>query len=362
MSKHYLLLLNHLFHDYPLLAKKALETYPTQEQFTKNIDVTLRNLQVPVKKDDKIKTILRTFNAEDLLETLKKKDIHSISLYDREYPQLLKEIYDPPLILYAQGNIDLLNTPCMAVVGTRTPSDYGKTISAAICKDLSKHITIVSGMAKGIDAIAHNTALTYGGYTIGVLGSGINIHYPSENKDLYAKMLTHGCLITEHPLNTPSLPIRFPARNRLVSGLSKGVLICQALIKSGSLITARTALEQNRDVFAIPGPINDPLSEGGHSLIKDGAILVQNSQDILSEYHIKSQTLPFKTIQPQRTLPPLNENEAKIVDALKQNITSIDALLITSKLPIHTLLQELTLLECKGIIKEESSQTYALSY
>ncbi len=362
MSKKYLLLLSHLFHDHPRLGKKVLDTYPSQEAFTQNIDQSLRNLQISNKHDDRIKKTLQLFDPNIILEELNKKNVHSIAINEPEYPELLKEIFDPPVILYAQGNIDLLNTPCLSVVGSRTPSEYGKHVTKATCKELAKHMTIVSGMAKGIDAIAHQSALNYGGYSIGVLGSGINIHYPSENKALYQNMIKNGCLVTEHPLHTPSLPLRFPARNRLVSGLSKGVIICQALLKSGSLITARTAMEQNRDVFAIPGPINDPLSEGPHSLIKDGAVLVQTINDILNEYNIKAQSLPFKKPQTQRTCPALNANEEKIVQALKKNATSIDAMLQTTQLPIHTLLQELTLLESKGVLKEESSQNYTLSY
>ncbi len=208
-----------------------------------------------------------------------------ITLKSKQYPKLLKHIADPPAQLYCRGNIDLLKTECFAVVGTRSLTPYGREAARSIVPGLAKHFTIVSGLALGVDAVAHRATLDCSGKTIAVLGSGIDLITPETNLQLGKDILTHGGLIiSEHPSKKPAGKESFPERNRIISGISKGTLVIEADEKSGSLITARLAGEQNRDVFAVPGNIFSSKSMGPHKLIRTGAKLVTSAQDVLEEY------------------------------------------------------------------------------
>lgn len=209
---------------------------------------------------------------------------HLITLADNDYPQALLEISDPPPLIYAKGQLHWLNTRGIAVVGSRNASTQGEKNAEDFSQALSQHgYIIISGMALGIDGAAHRGALKASGATIAVVGTGLDIVYPSRHRDLAHKIVEHGVIISEFPLGTPSLAQNFPRRNRLISGLSLGCLVVEANIQSGSLITARLAAEQGREVFAIPGSIHSPLSKGCHQLIKQGAKLVDNIQDIVDE-------------------------------------------------------------------------------
>ncbi|HEY0269107.1 MAG TPA: DNA-processing protein DprA, partial [Methyloradius sp.] len=209
---------------------------------------------------------------------------HLITLADSTYPKLLLEIADPPPLLYAKGNLDLLNTPSVAIVGSRHASPQGaKNAEDFACALSQMGFCIVSGMALGIDGSAHIGALKGSGNTIAVVGTGLDIVYPAKHRELAHQIAQRGLIISEFPLNTPSRPQNFPRRNRIISGLSQGCLVVEANIQSGSLITARLATEQGREVFAIPGSIHSPLSKGCHSLIKQGAKLVDHVHDIVSE-------------------------------------------------------------------------------
>jgi len=228
-------------------------------------------------------------NPDYEMERLEKEKIDLITIQDESYPKLLKEIYTPPAILYIRGNFKPSDKFSLGVVGTRRLSNYGEQITPIITSELSKSgITIVSGLAKGIDTIAHKTAIENNGRTIAVLGSGIDTNsiYPTINKYLAEKIIENGAVISEFPINTKPLPQNFPQRNRIVSGLSLGILVIEAPEKSGAMITARNALEQNRDVFAIPGHILSNNSLGPNSLIKMGAKLVTKTSDILEELNI----------------------------------------------------------------------------
>ena len=201
-----------------------------------------------------------------------------------KYPDLLKTIYDPPLVLFGRGNLDLLDTPMLGVVGTRRSTAYGMAATDKLSTDLAlAGLTIVSGMARGIDTVAHKAALKVGGKTIAVFGAGIDHIYPAENRSLADDIAARGLLLSEYPLATPAHPQNFPRRNRVISGLSQGVLIVEGAQYSGSAITARLALDQGREVFAVPGPITAKMSWAPNLLIKQGAKLVQDSEDILSE-------------------------------------------------------------------------------
>jgi DNA processing protein len=211
--------------------------------------------------------------------------VNFVCLLDEEYPVLLREIPDPPLILFYRGNCSLLRQPGIAVVGSRRPTSYGRAACGFLVKQLVEAgLVIVSGMACGIDGEAHRTALRCGGGTIAVLGCGIDQIYPRSHRALYQDISTSGLVLSEYPPGTPPVAGLFPERNRIVSGLSLGVLIVEAAERSGSLITADCALEQGREVFAVPGPIFSEVSAGPHNLLKQGAKLVTSSTDITSEF------------------------------------------------------------------------------
>jgi DNA processing protein len=207
-----------------------------------------------------------------------------ITLGDPGYPPQLLTIPDPPGLLYLVGNTALLSRPALAIVGSRNPSAQGIDNARAFAKTLGKaDLTIVSGLALGIDAAAHEGALGNSGGTIAVLGCGINVVYPKTNRALFERIAGEGLLLSEYGLDVPALPAHFPARNRIISGLARGCLVIEASLSSGSLITARVAVEQGREVFAIPGSIHSPLSKGCHALIKQGAKLVESAHDVLEE-------------------------------------------------------------------------------
>lgn len=211
-----------------------------------------------------------------------------LTLADAEYPATLLHIADPPLLLYVKGRLELLSRPALALVGSRNATAQGLANAEKFAEILSESgWTIVSGLALGIDAAAHQGALRYpdrGGATVAVIGTGADIVYPARNRTLAHLIAQAGCIVSEYPLGTPALSGNFPRRNRIISGLARGVLVIEAAAESGSLITARMAAEQGRDVFAIPGSIHSPLAKGCHQLIKQGAKLVESAHDILEEY------------------------------------------------------------------------------
>ncbi len=212
------------------------------------------------------------------------KHQHIITLRCSTYPPLLKEIPDPPLILYVAGSLDALALPQIAMVGSRKASPGGRAIAKRLAGDLtSAGYSVCSGMALGIDSESHHGALENQGVSVAVLGCGIDRIYPDSNKRLAQELVEKGAIVSEFPLGTPPKPWHFPQRNRIISGLSQGVVIVEAALKSGSLITARYALEQGREVFAVPGSLHNPQAKGSHHLLKNGAKLVENATDIIEE-------------------------------------------------------------------------------
>jgi DNA processing protein len=210
-----------------------------------------------------------------------------VTLADASYPKLLLEIGDPPAVLYCRGRIDLLNRPALALVGSRNATAQGISNAEQFARSFSAAgLTIVSGLAQGIDAAAHRGGLAGEGSTIAMLGTGVDVTYPRANAALGAEIATNGLLVSEFPLGTRALAHNFPRRNRLISGLAQGCLVIEAALASGSLITARAAAEQGREVFAVPGSIHSPLSKGCHALIKTGAKLAESAEDVLSELSV----------------------------------------------------------------------------
>lgn len=281
-----------------------------------------------------------------------------IVCYDNaNYPDLLKQIYDPPLVLFTLGNASLLTTLQIAVVGSRGATAMGRENAFEFSKQLaSQGITITSGLALGIDAYAHKGALSANGATIAVVATGLDRVYPSRHKQLANDIIAmKGLIVSEFVPGTIPKAGFFPKRNRIISGLSKGVLVVEATIKSGSLITARCALEQNREVFAIPGSILNPQSKGCHWLIKQGAKLVEGCADIIDEVHIPMETSLHLSLNKNEDSEDKKNNEQDLfneplLDNVGYEITPVDAVVSRSKLPIDVVLTQLTMLELKGLV------------
>lgn len=283
------------------------------------------------------------------LTTLKGK---LILLEDAQYPTLLKEIPHSPLGIYQLGEYDF-QASAVAIVGTRKCSPYGKSVAEKLSRELVESgITIVSGLAYGIDTFAHFSALNAKGKTIAVMGTGLDNIFPNTNKKLSEKIKENGCLISEYPLSAPALKHHFPERNRIISGLSLGVLVIEAPLKSGALITTRFALEQNREVFAVPGSIFSKISEGTNELIKAGAKLVNNVNDILIELN-----LPLAIKENYVNNENLNEIERKIMEVLNKSEKSlnVDEIISLTNLDITIINQNLTFLELKNLIQQNAN-------
>ncbi len=296
--------------------------------------------------------------SDDVLQAKHKLNelrIQTITLLDANYPPSLMEIADPPYVLYARGNLELLSVPAVAVVGTRMPTHYGRKVSFQLSAELSDAgYAVISGLAKGVDTEAHKGSLPFTGRTIAVLGSGINVIYPRENEALYKQIIQRGLVLSEYPPGYPSHPLHFPARNRLISGLSLGVLVVEAAVKSGSAITVRYALDQGKDVFAVPGPINSPLSQGTNLLIQEGAKLVTHIRDILEE-------LPSGLSYSGKLLEEdeLTDIQSKILDMIEDTPMTTDQLAEEVQIPVQEVLTELLVLQIKGKIERKNGSRYA---
>lgn len=299
--------------------------------------------------------------AEKELEQLQKNKCSLLSLASERYPKLLATIPEPPIVLYCRGDLSLIDKPSVAVVGSRSATDYGKRVSTMLAKELAQQgVHIISGGAYGIDAAAHDGALQGGGTTCAVLGSGVDVAYPKAHKDLFQTIEQQGLLLSEYPLGTRPEPFRFPARNRIISGLARGVVVVEATLKSGSLITARLALDQGRDVFAVPGRIDSMKSSGCHRLIQQGAHLIHSTEDIIQElgFAATSTRLNQKQERQAESVSPI-ENEEEVllsfIDVYPVDIDTLMRLSGVSSNQIHALLLQL---ELKGVIRQLPGQQY----
>ncbi|MFQ5454854.1 MAG: DNA-processing protein DprA [Nitrospirota bacterium] len=290
---------------------------------------------------------------------IKEMGISLITMNDEEYPDNLRHIYDPPPMLYMKGMLKDVDKRSVAIVGSRNASGYGKWIAGKISRGLgSKGFTVVSGMARGIDSSAHKGAIESGGRTIAVIGCGIDTIYPPENKMLMKEILRAGAVISEFMIGTKPASYNFPRRNRIISGFSLGTLIVEASSRSGSLITAKFALEQGRELFAIPGNIGAKNSMGTNSLIKNGAKLVDNEDDIIEELLPQLEdNLKFKkggNLKEERNIPELSTDEEIIYNFLSLEPTHVDEVIIKSMMSSNRVSALLLDLELKGIIKRIS--------
>jgi DNA processing protein len=304
--------------------------------------------------------------AERELAAAEKCGCRLVPFGSEDYPPLLKQIADPPLVLYVRGDVSLLSRHAVAVVGTRRPSAYGSSVGHRLAADLARRaLVIVSGLARGIDSAAHRGALEAQGKTVAVLGCGVDVIYPRENKRLTDQIIASGALVSEFPLGTSPQPENFPIRNRIISGLALGVVIVEAAEYSGSLITARLASEQDREVYAVPGNITSAQSFGPNLLIKQGAKLVDNWMDVFEEFPAaaRAQLLPpAKETEPaERTLPlfeerpasGLSEDQRVVYDALRVDESIfIDSIFGLVSLPQPRVLSALLELEMNGLVRQ----------
>ena len=288
------------------------------------------------------------------LAWLEHENNHLLTLADEDYPKVLLEISDPPPILYMKGRRELLGRTGIAVVGSRNATPVGLQNAEGFSRALSQAgLTIISGMALGIDAAAHRGGLDGGASSIAVIGTGLDLVYPARNKALAHELAQNGLILSEFSLGTPALASNFPRRNRIISGLSRGVLVVEAALASGSLITARQAGEQGREVFAIPGTVHSPFSKGCHQLIKQGAKLVDDAIDILVELQWRTTAVSATSRLDINTSTddPGNENDADpILTAMGYDPVSIDALLERVTLPADQIIARMTELEIDGVI------------
>jgi len=290
------------------------------------------------------------------LERLEKHGVRALTWNDDAYPALLKEIDDPPPVLYVRGDLSSADEWAVSVVGTRRPTPYGRQVAEEVSFQLaSNRICLVSGLARGVDAIAHRAAIHAGGRTIAVLACGLDIVYPPEHAKLAREIMEHGALISDYPLGTQPRGDYFPRRNRIMSGVSLGVLVVEGDVKSGALITARLALDQNRDVFAIPGSIFSPQSRGTNAIIQKGeAKLVQTVEDVLEELNL---TMVPHQMEMQE-LMPATDTEAGLLRHITKEPVHIDEVCRQSGLPVSTVSSVLAMMELKGLIKQMGPMAY----
>lgn len=318
----------------------------------------LRAAGLDVKSMEMITFTRPQICLDEEMEKLERYKVKVLTWRDPSYPWRLKEISDPPPVLYVRGSLSPEDEWSIAVVGTRRASVYGRQVTEEIVADIARNkITIVSGLAKGIDSIAHRSALEAGGKTIAVFGCGLDIVYPSDHVALARQIMEQGAIISELPLGTRPKADNFPRRNRIMSGMSLGVLVIEAGESSGALLTANLALEQNREVFAVPGSIFSPVSRGTNRLIQEGAKLILNCADIMQELNL---TMAARQLE-MRELLPVTESEARLLACLSKEATHIDEICCRSGFPISTVSSTLAMLELKGLAKQISGMYYVLA-
>jgi DNA processing protein len=303
----------------------------------------------------------QTLDLDAEMTKVERANARLVTLADDDYPALLRQLPEAPAVLYVRGTLTPADHHALAVVGTRKATTYGRDAAYHLCKQLAAQgITIISGLAQGIDTAAHRGALDGGGRTLAILGCGIDRIYPSENTKLAVEITGQGAVISEFRIGTPPESRNFPRRNRVISGLALGVLVVEAPEKSGAIITASVAAEQGRDVFAVPGNIFNPMSGGTNRLIQDGAKLVMNVNDILDELNIAQTQLQTRTITER--IVPANETEARLLELLGTDPVHVDDLTRLSGLPIASVNSTLTVLELKGLARMVGNMQYCLVY
>ena len=336
---------------------QLLARFESAEALWREPESSLMRLNLPYALLSRFCESRRAIDLDREMEAVERAGASLVTLEDAAYPELLRQLPDKPLLLYARGQLPYEDEKCFAIVGTRKARKYGWDAAHQLASQLaSQGVAIVSGMAQGIDAAAHRGALAVGGRTFAVVGTGIDTIYPQQNQDLAAEIEANGAIISEFPLGVQAHGKNFPQRNRLISGMSLGVLVAEAPEKSGALNTVSHALDQGRDVFALPHNIFSLSGRGCNQLIQEGAKLVADVDDILEELdlsHIKSQT----KIQTER-LQPANETEDAILRQLSADPIHVDDIVRQTRLPTATVTSTLTMLELKGLADSAGPMQY----
>lgn len=344
----------------PVTARKLLAIYKKPEAVFKAPYKELANIRgIGPAKAKNIRGYSEWGKIDAQLKKLDATGIKIVTFSNKDYPETLKNIEDAPIVLYIKGIIQKEDRYAVAIVGSRKYSPYGKLAAEKLSSELSSMgFTIVSGMARGIDTLAHTAAINSGGRSIAVLGSGIDVPYPPENRGLMEKLAASGCVISEFPPGTPPERENFPKRNRIISGLSLGVLVVEATADSGSLITANCALEQGKEVFAVPGNINSVTSNGANELIKKGAKLVQSAEDVIEEL---APVLKGYIRTREKANIELSVEEKRLCDIMTAEPKHVDMLSRESKMPAQKVLGILLSLELNGIAKQAEGKKFFLA-
>jgi len=350
---------NHLY-------KRLLDQFQEPE---KVFSAPKTDLMMVAGVSERIAGAIKGFRLNDQInkeiELAEKQQCRIVTFSDPEYPPLLRHIPDPPPYIYVKGRLDDTNH-CVAVVGSRNASSYGKSIAIRLSRDLaSRGLGIVSGMARGIDTAAHMGAIAVNGQTIAVLGSGLGVIYPPENRRLYDEIIENGAVISEFPIEEGPNAYNFPARNRIISGIALGTLVVEATKRSGSLITARLAGEQGREVFAVPGSVNSAKSTGAHNLLKQGAKLVASAEDVIEEfYQFQNKAVNQNTVSEERLntetnlFPDLIGDESIIYRILEPYPVHIDELSRQTGMDVGKLSIILLNLELKGLVNQSPGKYF----
>ncbi len=345
-NKRSFLALNRINQMGPRRILKLLQRWPQLDDMFRLSLQELIQAGLPEKMAQAISSLDLNCIEEDL-SWEKERGHHLLTWSDSGYPALLKEIDDPPVVLYAKGDLSSLRQRTISIVGTRNPSVTGRETARRFAFELAEWgLTIVSGLALGIDAAAHQGCLDASGRTIAVMGTGVNCIYPRQHAKLAERIGQNGLLISEFPLHSQPIAGHFPRRNRIISGLSSSTLVVEAAIRSGSLITARFACEQNRDVLAIPGSIHNPQSRGCHHLLQQGATLVTSSADVLSELGLEKGLSPIADIH-----TPLADGDKNLVQCIGFETTTVDQMILRSGLTHESVVCGLADLELQGLVQ-----------
>jgi DNA processing protein len=337
----------------PVLTKRLLEAFRSPKAiFAASHDQLVRIKGVSDNIANSIKSAPDIEFAERQMEIAHRRGVRVVTRESAEYPSRLRQIYDPPFLLYVKGDLCESDNRAVAIVGSRHATHYGKSMAEELSLQLAEAgVTVVSGFARGIDSISHRAAMATGGRTIAVLGCGLDIIYPPENVSLYEQMPSHGAIVSEFPLETKPEGPNFPRRNRIISGLCLGVVVVEAARRSGALLTAGHALEQNREVFAVPGNVTSATSTGTNALIRQGAHLVTNADDILAELEFM---IPNADDSEPKAVPAVKVDgeQAKLLNLMGEEPAHIDALSRASGLTVQRLLELLLTMELKGAVAQ----------
>jgi len=363
-AKEALLALNMIDHVGPVRVRQLLEHFGDAPAILRASRGQLLQVRsIGGETADAIVSWEKNVDLDGELQRIREFGCHILTQADEAYPELLRQIYDPPVVLYVQGELTAKDRNAVAMVGSRQTTHYGLEVARKLSYQLGYiGVTVVSGGARGIDTAAHQGALTAKGRTVAVLGTGINLIFPAENAELFARIAGNGAIITQFPFNRPADKQSFPIRNRIVAGMTLGTVVVEANLSSGALITANFATDYGRQVFAVPGRIDSPRSKGCHDLIKKGAKLCEGAEDILSE---------FEYLFPGSNRPPspgdtgvlpaltLSETEQKVFDALGREESATDEVIRRTGLPSSTVSVALLSLEMKRLIRQLPGKLFA---